>query len=430
MSVLVTGGAGYIGGHMVLALLDAGEKVVVLDNLSTGFRWAVPPEAVFVEGDFGDAALVAKIIADHEVDAVAHFAAKIVVPESVTDPLGYYLNNTAKARALIEAVVTAGVKHFIFSSTAAVYGEPDVSPVVEDIQLAPINPYGRSKLMVEWMLGDTAKAHDLKAVVLRYFNVAGADPQGRLGQSGPNATHLIKIAVQAALGHRKGMDVFGTDYPTPRWLLRARLHPGVGSRRGACAGPEPPARWRREPHLQLRLWPRPVRARDRRRGKTRIRGRFPGAHRRPQGRGSRLARRGRRQGADRAGLGAALCPTTCRRSSSRLWIGSGASTIAATPEPRPEPMVGPGIQLGIRGDATMPRFFFDIDDDDLTHRDEEGLELPDLDRAKAEAMATLPAMAREAPSGREHWSVRSRVRNEIGQVVFEATLSMESRQLI
>jgi UDP-glucose 4-epimerase len=215
MSVLVTGGAGYIGGHMVLALLDAGEDVVVLDDLSTGFRWAVPPAATFVQGDFGDSTLVKQLIAEHRVDSVAHFAAKIVVPDSVADPLGYYLNNTAKARALIEAVVTAGVKHFIFSSTAAVYGEPDVSPVREDIVLAPINPYGRSKLMVEWMLADTVKAHELDVVVLRYFNVAGADPQGRLGQSTPNATHLIKIAVQAALGHRDGMDVFGVDYPTP-----------------------------------------------------------------------------------------------------------------------------------------------------------------------------------------------------------------------
>ena len=214
MSVLVTGGAGYIGGHMVLALLDAGESVVVLDNLSTGFRWAVPEAATFVEGDFGDAALVATIIEKHGVDAVAHFAAKIVVPESVTDPLGYYLNNTAKARTLIDSVVTAGVKHFIFSSTAAVYGEPEQSPVAEETSRAPINPYGRSKLMVEWMLEDACKAYDLRAVVLRYFNVAGADPQGRLGQSTPNATHLIKIAVQAALGHRNGMDCFGTDYPT------------------------------------------------------------------------------------------------------------------------------------------------------------------------------------------------------------------------
>ncbi len=215
MSVLVTGGAGYIGGHMVLALLDAGEQVVVLDNLSTGFRWAVPPEAVFVAGDFGDEELVASLFAEHAIDAVAHFAAKIVVPESVNDPLGYYLNNTAKARALIASTVKGGVKHFIFSSTAAVYGEPEASPVVEEATLRPINPYGRSKLMVEWMLADTVKAHDLRAVVLRYFNVAGADPRGRAGQSTPNATHLIKIAVQAALGHRDGMDVYGSDYPTP-----------------------------------------------------------------------------------------------------------------------------------------------------------------------------------------------------------------------
>ena len=214
MSVLVTGGAGYIGGHMVLALLDAGEEVVVVDDLSTGFRWAVPPGATFVQGDFGDADLVAGLVKAHGVDAIAHFAAKIVVPESVVDPLGYYGNNTAKARALIEAAVRAGVPHFIFSSTAAVYGEPAESPVREDMVLSPINPYGRSKLMVEWMLADTVKAHDLSAVVLRYFNVAGADPRGRLGQSTPNATHLIKVAVQAALGHRDGMDVYGTDYPT------------------------------------------------------------------------------------------------------------------------------------------------------------------------------------------------------------------------
>ncbi len=215
MSVLVTGGAGYIGGHMVLALLDAGEEVVVIDDLSTGFRWAVPPGAHFVQGDFGDEALVGQLLREHRVEAIAHFAARIVVPDSVADPLGYYGNNTAKARTLIDSAVRAGVPHFVFSSTAAVYGEPAASPVVEDVALAPINPYGRSKLMVEWMLADTVKAHDLKAVVLRYFNVAGADPKGRLGQSTPNATHLIKIAVQAALGHRRGMDVFGTDYPTP-----------------------------------------------------------------------------------------------------------------------------------------------------------------------------------------------------------------------
>ncbi|MGD0635031.1 MAG: UDP-glucose 4-epimerase GalE [Beijerinckiaceae bacterium] len=215
MSVLVTGGAGYIGGHMVLALLDAGEEVVVLDNLSTGFRWAVPPGAVFVEGDVGDEALAGQLFAKYEIDAIAHFAAKIVVPESVIDPLGYYLNNTAKARNLIDCAVKAGIKHFIFSSTAAVYGEPVVNPIFEDVAPAPINPYGRSKLMVEWMLADAVKAHGLSAVVLRYFNVAGADPQGRLGQSSPVATHLIKIAVQAALGHRDGMEVYGTDYPTP-----------------------------------------------------------------------------------------------------------------------------------------------------------------------------------------------------------------------
>ena len=215
MTVLVTGGAGYIGGHMVLALIDAGERVVVLDDLSTGFRWAVPPAAELVVGDFGDAALVADLIATRGVDAIAHFAAKIVVPDSVSDPLGYYENNTSKARSLLDCAVKADVRHFIFSSTAAVYGEPKVNPVAEDAGSLPINPYGRSKLMVEWMLEDTAKAHDLRYVALRYFNVAGADPAGRLGQSTPNATHLIKVAVQAALGHRAGMDVFGTDYPTP-----------------------------------------------------------------------------------------------------------------------------------------------------------------------------------------------------------------------
>jgi UDP-glucose 4-epimerase len=214
MTVLVTGGAGYIGGHMVLELLDAGEKVVVLDDLSTGFRWAIPDGVPLFVGDFGNAVLVESILQSHQVDAIAHFAAKIVVPDSVADPLLYYLNNTAKARGLLECAVRNNIKHFIFSSTAAVYGEPAVNPVTEDIMLSPINPYGRSKLMVEWMLEDAAKAHGLTYVVLRYFNVAGADPKGRLGQSTPQATHLIKVAVQAALGHRKGMDVFGTDYPT------------------------------------------------------------------------------------------------------------------------------------------------------------------------------------------------------------------------
>jgi UDP-glucose 4-epimerase len=225
MTVLVTGGAGYIGSHMVLELLDAGERVVVLDDLSTGFRWAVAPQATLIEGDFGDAALVGDLLSRFEVDAIIHFAAKIVVPESVADPLGYYENNTAKARTLLAQAVKAGVPHFIFSSTAAVYGEPQASPVTEDAPTAPINPYGRSKLMVEWMLADVAAAHPLTYTALRYFNVAGADPEGRSGQSTPNATHLIKVAVQAALGRRTGMDVFGADYPTPDGsCLRDYIH--------------------------------------------------------------------------------------------------------------------------------------------------------------------------------------------------------------
>ncbi len=215
MAILVTGGAGYIGGHMVLALLDAGEEVVVLDDLSTGFSWAVPMPATLIIGDMGDKEKLAEIFVRHKIEAIAHFAAKIIVPESVADPLLYYLNNTAKARNLIEAAVAAGIRRFIFSSTAAVYGEPSINPITEEAAPAPINPYGRSKLMVEWILEDVAKAKDFSYIALRYFNVAGADPAGRLGQSTPNATHLIKVAVQAALGHRAGMDVFGTDYPTP-----------------------------------------------------------------------------------------------------------------------------------------------------------------------------------------------------------------------
>jgi UDP-glucose 4-epimerase len=214
MTVLVTGGAGYIGSHMVLELLDAGEKVVVLDDLSTGFRWAVPGEAAFVTGDSGDQALVSRLIAEHGIESILHFAAKIVVPESVTDPLAYYLNNTVKTRALIEAAVKGGVKNFIFSSTATVYGNADVSPLHEELTPAPINPYGRTKLMSEWMLEDASHAHGLNYVVLRYFNVAGADPHGRSGQSTPTATHLIKVASQVALGQRSHLDVFGTDYPT------------------------------------------------------------------------------------------------------------------------------------------------------------------------------------------------------------------------
>jgi UDP-glucose 4-epimerase len=214
MSVLVTGGAGYIGGHMALGLLDAGETVIVMDNLSTGFRWAVPDGATLVVGDVGDAPLVARLIAEHKIDAVAHFAAKIVVPESVIDPLGYYLNNTSAARTLIETAIRGGVKSFIFSSTAAVYGETSSAPVSEDTSLAPISPYGRSKLMVEWMLEDASHAYDFRYVTLRYFNVAGADPAGRLGQSTPKATHLIKRGVQTALGIYPHMEIYGQDYPT------------------------------------------------------------------------------------------------------------------------------------------------------------------------------------------------------------------------
>jgi UDP-glucose 4-epimerase len=214
MTVLVTGGAGYIGSHMVLELVDAGVPVVVLDNLSTGFRWAVPDEATFVAGDVGDQALVSRLIEEHGIDAILHFAARIVVPESVADPLGYYFNNVVKSRALIEAAVQNGVKRFIFSSTATVYGNADVSPLGEELVPGPINPYGRTKLMTEWMLEDTARAHDFSYVVLRYFNVAGADPNGRSGQASPQATHLIKVAAQAALGQRPYLEVFGTDYPT------------------------------------------------------------------------------------------------------------------------------------------------------------------------------------------------------------------------
>ncbi len=214
MAVLVTGGAGYIGSHMVLELTDAGEQVVVLDNLSTGFRWAVAPQAELVVGDIGDQGLVRSIIDRHGVTSIIHFAGSIVVPESVADPLGYYLNNTVKSRALIEVAVKAGVGQFIFSSTAAVYGNPRENPVPETAAPAPMSPYGSSKLMTEIMLADAARAHPLRYVALRYFNVAGADPQGRTGQSTPRATHLIKVACETALGQRPHMDVFGTDYDT------------------------------------------------------------------------------------------------------------------------------------------------------------------------------------------------------------------------
>ena len=215
MAVLVTGGAGYIGSHMVLALLDSGEEVVVVDDLSTGFAGAVPSAARLVEGDFADRRLVERLAREHRLDAIIHFAASTVVPESVADPLRYYRNNASGTRDLVEAAVRSGIPRFILSSTAAVYGTPEANPVAEDAPLRPLSPYGRSKAMAEAMLADVAAAHGLGYVALRYFNVAGADPAGRAGQSTRNATHLIKVACEAALGKRDGLAVFGTDYPTP-----------------------------------------------------------------------------------------------------------------------------------------------------------------------------------------------------------------------
>jgi UDP-glucose 4-epimerase len=215
MAVLVTGGAGYIGSHMVWRLLEAGEEVVVLDRLSTGFDWAVPAEAEMVVGDVGDQECVEATIKRRGIDSIFHFAGSIIVPESVVNPLDYYLNNTAKSRSLIESAVRTGVRHFIFSSTAAVYGSPEQMPVGEDEATKPESPYGTSKLMTEWMLRDAAAAHDIRYTALRYFNVAGADPKGRTGQSTKGATHLIKVASEVATGKRDYMEVFGTDYPTP-----------------------------------------------------------------------------------------------------------------------------------------------------------------------------------------------------------------------
>ena len=215
MAVLVTGGAGYIGSHMAWALLDAGEEVVVLDRLSTGFRWAVPDKARFYLGDVADKDLLAKIFADNRIDAILHFAGSIVVPQSVAHPLDYYENNTSKTRSLAAAAIGAGIKHFVFSSTAAVYGDQaDDTPVKEWAPTVPKNPYGQSKLMSEMMLRDAAAAHDFRYVALRYFNVAGADSRGRTGLSTEGATHLLKLACEAALGKRDGVEVYGTDYPT------------------------------------------------------------------------------------------------------------------------------------------------------------------------------------------------------------------------
>jgi UDP-glucose 4-epimerase len=215
MTVLVTGGAGYIGSHMVLALAEAGESVVVIDNLSTGFSAYLPEGVPLFIGDAGDENLVEGVIEQHDVESIVHFAGSVVVPDSMRDPLGYYRNNTFTTRSLLNAAVKRGVNRFIFSSTAAVYGNPDQVPVPEIAPTRPLSPYGFSKLMSEIMLHDVASAHGMKYVALRYFNVAGADPQGRVGLATVGATHLLKIAVEAATGQRAKIDVFGTDYPTP-----------------------------------------------------------------------------------------------------------------------------------------------------------------------------------------------------------------------
>ena len=214
-TILVTGGAGYIGSHAVLALRDAGWPVAVIDNLVTGFRWAVPDDVAFHEGDVADQPFVEAVLRDHGVKAIMHFAGSIIVPESVSDPLKYYRNNTVASRALMESAVRCGVPHFIFSSTAATYGIPDETPCREEMPTRPINPYGMSKLMTEAMLADVSAAHPVNHCILRYFNVAGADPAGRSGQSTAGATHLIKVAVEAVLGKRSHVGIFGTDFPTP-----------------------------------------------------------------------------------------------------------------------------------------------------------------------------------------------------------------------
>ena len=215
MTVLVTGGAGYIGSHAVRCLHEANENVVVIDNLSTGFSAFIPEGVPLFIGDAGDQNLVEGVIEQHGVEAIIHFAGSIVVPESIRDPLLYYRNNTMTTQSLLKAAVRRGVDRFIFSSTAAVYGEPDEVPVPEHARTRPMSPYGSSKLMTEIMLHDVANAHGVNYVVLRYFNVAGADPLARIGLATVGATHLLKIAVEAATGQRAKVDVYGTDYPTP-----------------------------------------------------------------------------------------------------------------------------------------------------------------------------------------------------------------------
>ncbi|MGY8662686.1 UDP-glucose 4-epimerase GalE [Bradyrhizobium sp. UFLA05-109] len=215
MPILVTGGAGYIGSQTVHELVDAGEAVIVLDDLSTGLEAAVSPNARLVVGDVGDDMLVESIIAEHKIDAIIHFAGSIQVPESVAKPLNYYQNNTCKTRSLIETAIKGNVSYFIFSSTAAVYNFDGLQPVKESDPVRPLSPYGRSKLMSEWMLEDASRVHAMKHTILRYFNVAGADPQKRVGQAAMGASHLIRVASEAALGKRDLVEIFGTDYPTP-----------------------------------------------------------------------------------------------------------------------------------------------------------------------------------------------------------------------
>ena len=294
MTILVTGGAGYIGSHMVHELVDAGERVVVLDNLSTGFRFLIPGTVPFVAGSTGDRALVGKTIHQHGVTAIIHFAASIVVPESLADPLGYYRNNTMNTCTLLDVANETGVKQFIFSSTAAVYGNPQAVPVREDAPTLPISPYGSSKLMSEIMLHDAGRAYGLRFVVLRYFNVAGADPKRRTGQSTPAATHLIKVACEAALGKRPKIDDLRHRLSDARRHLRPRLHPCQRSGARAFGGARLSAPRRRQRDLQLRLWPRRFGARGDRRGQAREPARLPGrAARAPRRRSGRLGGRRR-----------------------------------------------------------------------------------------------------------------------------------------
>ena len=215
MTVLVTGGAGYIGSHAVRALVEAGESIVVIDNLSTGFSAYLPEGVALFIGEAADENLVEGVIAAHGVESIIHFAGSVVVPDSMRDPLAYYRNNTMTTRSLLNVAVKCGVSRFIYSSTAAVYGNPDQVPVPEHAPTRPLSPYGSSKLMTEIMLHDTASAHGMNYVVLRHFNVAGADPKGRIGLATVGATHLLKVAVEVATGQRAKIDVFGTDYPTP-----------------------------------------------------------------------------------------------------------------------------------------------------------------------------------------------------------------------